>query len=418
MPIQYRCRCGQEVVLRTRESVYLIAGAAVLFTLINTVLLVVVWHRLGEIDSSSAVSPRELANLEQPEATEPSAPEAAGSQPTPVSDDSTGDGASTDPAREIVNQPSGAPTAESFVKEPIWVVPVTGHSPGGDAAESDSAAATAPIHPTDEADPSTRSPDIGRTVDDGTEVPTVGRTNPAKVRLDRPDDVDGLMLWLALEALPADPVERSAVLVAGVAWGTGFIRELAERRLAEESGRLGPALREWWAARTSYSAQGGERSEKPRPGFVELSGDLASELAEPWQNLGERLADRGLSGDRTWAAKVRVAHREPADRVLLIDLSESMEAEVAVFAEQLRTMLPLLDRPGGGQWGWIGFRDEVVDACELTGDVDQFLATLSQWRCEGGGDVPEGVDRAVFEALKFGRFEWSPHLDRRLLLFG
>ncbi|MFQ5655423.1 MAG: hypothetical protein ACE5GW_11930, partial [Planctomycetota bacterium] len=108
-----------------------------------------------------------------------------------------------------------------------------------------------------------------------------------------------------------------------------------------------------------------------------------------------------------------------AAKSAVVRLTESMAAETEASAAALRRLLPLtLGAEGERRWGWVGFRDEVVDRFALTADGDAFLATLQRWRCERGGDVPEGVDEALFEALRFDSFEWNPKARHIFLVIG
>ena len=60
--------------------------------------------------------------------------------------------------------------------------------------------------------------------------------------------------------------------------------------------------------------------------------------------------------------------------------------------------------------GLVGYRDRgddyVTKRTELTEDIDAVYAELMQFRAQGGGDTPESVNQALFEAVE--RFDWSP----------
>jgi hypothetical protein len=114
-----------------------------------------------------------------------------------------------------------------------------------------------------------------------------------------------------------------------------------------------------------------------------------------------------------------VGEDSAVDLVLRIDLTESMAAEVDAARGALREMLPeLLSARPGWRCGWIGYRDEVVDRCPLTDEAPLLLASFDRWRCEAGGDVPEGLDEALFEAFRVGALPWRAGAQHRFIVLG
>ena len=55
MTIQYRCRCGQEVILRPRESTYLVVAAILALCLVNAVFTGLLWWKLGGLQAETDV---------------------------------------------------------------------------------------------------------------------------------------------------------------------------------------------------------------------------------------------------------------------------------------------------------------------------------------------------------------------------
>ncbi|MGE3966071.1 MAG: hypothetical protein AB7I09_18385, partial [Planctomycetota bacterium] len=218
-----------------------------------------------------------------------------------------------------------------------------------------------------------------------------------------PPSLTGPQMWAFLEAPPADPLDRAAGWLAVLRNGPEVFRVRARDRLAAD-----PATGEF-------------QHLGPRPGSAPADAHPGARIAGRWQQWhrdgGPRAAWSADVG--AWVASAEVSAQQSRATVFLVDLSESMSAEVRETVTVLESVVPLLSGPGSHRtWGWIGFRDEVVDRQSLTPDPDAFLASLSRWRCEEGGDVPEGVDRALFEAFRFGSFEWGSGVERVLVVFG
>jgi len=152
-----------------------------------------------------------------------------------------------------------------------------------------------------------------------------------------------------------------------------------------------------------------------------VAGSELTAIEAVWEARWSQLLDAVL-GDpaTTWRRAVAEARSPgPVDLVLLVDLSESMSEEIpALRASLARVVPPLLRARLDLRMGWIGYRDEVVDREDLGALSGALLPSFERWRCEGGGDVPEGVDEALFEALRVGGFEWRTGAEHRLLVLG
>ncbi len=400
MPIQYRCRCGQEVVLRPREGTYIFVGVILVFTLLNTVLTASLWltrDSAGSLPPAQRVAER--TTIDGPVDRDASAVDshAATSRSTIATSADGGDrvSASVTPPLDIgdTSSASSNPTTRSSVPIPIE------SNPDGVADGSAVHRGTGD---------STSQPSSGVDADEGD---AAQREAPAVAAFARPASVDGFSLWMRVQHLPTATVDRAAILLAAVTWGDGFVRARAEEIVASEAGELGAWLRTWVQLPRSSEEAVIVSSDAPT--------GLADDLRGRWDGVWAEYPDRCSAADRRWVERARGALAEKVDYVVLIDLSESMTTETAASIRALKTIAPLIESPvGARRWAWIGFRDEVVERFELTADVDRFLESFHVWKCEGGGDVPEGVDRAIFEALKFDSFQWRTGAERRLLLIG
>lgn len=380
MPIQYRCRCGQEVVLRPHEGIYLAIGLVVAFTILNSILLLFLWYRMP---TELTAVPRPPANPEAP--TDPD----AGKLPSP---DTTPDDSSLvegDPvgSSDESNEPAVAEGAQA---------PVT--SSAGEGVPSGGSEAGELVRPGE-----------GEITDIRSLGPKV-KPLPLPWPPTLPEGLDALTLSAWVDAPPTDERRRAMVLLAAERWGSGWVRGRAVEQLRAEGGPFGPSLRalvEW-----------GDETRLPEALEQNLGvRDFLEAWSENWSGL-VRL-DGASPVRSSWVESTRDDLSEPEDCVLLVDLSQSMSEEIPVLAKMLRRVVPtMIGAQSGRRWGWIGYRDEVVEKFELTDDGDAFLASLDRWTCSGGGDVPEGVDRALFEALRFESFSWRPKVPRKLLLIG
>ncbi|MFN0058438.1 MAG: vWA domain-containing protein [Planctomycetota bacterium] len=256
-------------------------------------------------------------------------------------------------------------------------------------------------------------------------------------RFERPPALDGLAFGLLLEKPPVTDEARALLCLAARAWGVGTQRERALELVSATAGE------EWDLVRADFSAiaSGGfaestaSADSATAPSHSHLVIDRARWLLkaadfeaarEKWLSHWKSTlaAAESSTAVAAWLAAARAEFATERDVVLLIDLSESMAAEVELLAAALRRFLPLTAgaRAAGEhsrwRWGWIGYRDEVVDSFTLGEDLDAFVDSLSRWRAEGGGDVPEGLDRALFEALRFGGCPWRPGVIHDLIAIG
>ncbi|MEM7164871.1 MAG: hypothetical protein AAF581_05365 [Planctomycetota bacterium] len=388
MSIQYRCRCGQEVTLRSREPVYLVVGLVLGLTVLNSILLVMLWTRTGsdtepplETAAQSPVTPRGAPASGRPAATTLDPTDGAGTPtPPPIAEPTA--------TTADVDAPVAAPIEAEVNAEAVPTdAVVTGTNGGAARIEANNRGATA------------LPPAVGTTpVDDS--------ARPVAISLPLPTNLDAVLLWACVQSPATDDIDRLAGYLAAAAWGSGFLREAAVARLvsSDDYAWLTAAVQQPIGTELSILAPAAR-------------GPIVENLQARWSELWPRAQERLPASVATWRSAIHPAR--PRDLLLLVDLSESMAGELATLQQALAAQLPLLADPAAGRrWGWIGYRDEVVDSFALTADVDAFLASTTSWRAEGGGDVPEGVDRAIFEALRFQSFSWQPDSEHALVVIG
>ncbi len=351
MPIHYRCRCGNEVVLRPREGVYLLVGVLVGLTLLNTALLLFVW---GKIETPPKMS--QLAA--EPAASDPGASHAEDPSISPV---------------EIAPQPVADPN-------PDVIEPAPNPKPKSQAV-------------------------------DRLEPPPPALPHVAGIRLPPPPELDAALLRLLLDETEIGTLDRTLVLLAACRWGEEVAPRAADLLRVEAPGlfeAVTPGEPDDPDLILRRSAHGGDR------------GELAA-LEQVWGNRWREVIRRAGSDPRLgWATALASAGGGgPVDLVLLVDLSESMGAEVDAARVALQEMLPVILR-ARPSWrcGWIGYRDEVVDRTPLTADLRVLLESLDRWRCEAGADVPEALDEGLFEAFRVGGFPWRPGARHRFVVLG
>jgi Mg-chelatase subunit ChlD len=94
------------------------------------------------------------------------------------------------------------------------------------------------------------------------------------------------------------------------------------------------------------------------------------------------------------------------DLLFLLDTTGSMDDELARIQETIDSIAARIDaftpRPDI-RYGLVAYRDEgdeyVTRSAPFTGDVAAFRTELARLRAYGGGDTPEAVDAALYEAV-------------------
>lgn len=108
------------------------------------------------------------------------------------------------------------------------------------------------------------------------------------------------------------------------------------------------------------------------------------------------------------------------DLVLVVDTTGSMGDEMAYLKAELDSIVTRLKRETGNlslRIGLIVYRDEGDDYVErtfpLTDNIGALRTTLADQQADGGGDMPEAVDRAMLAAE---RMQWRPDAAKAVLL--
>lgn len=132
---------------------------------------------------------------------------------------------------------------------------------------------------------------------------------------------------------------------------------------------------------------------------------------EPWRAAGE-------PGESHVAAD-----RHAIDLVFAVDTTSSMTglldgARRTVWS--IATHIHELDPEANLRVGLVAYRDlgdaYVTKDLALTRDLDAVYAELASYRAEGGGDLPEDVDAALYDAVH--RMQWRPGAKKMIFLVG
>lgn len=111
------------------------------------------------------------------------------------------------------------------------------------------------------------------------------------------------------------------------------------------------------------------------------------------------------------------------DIVFAVDTTGSMgglldgaKRTVWSIANQVRD----LDKNADLHVGLVAYRDlgddYVTKDFALTNDLDAMYANLTSFQADGGGDVPENVDAALYDAVH--KMQWRPHAKKMIFLVG
>jgi hypothetical protein len=139
---------------------------------------------------------------------------------------------------------------------------------------------------------------------------------------------------------------------------------------------------------------------------------------------GEAVRPLDLAGDGSRYVAVTLPGVAPAvtalDLALVIDTTGSMGDEMAYLQAEIDSIVARLKREAGQldlRIGVVVYRDDgdeyVVRSTPLTADIGSVRATLERQEADGGGDMPEAVDRALAEAE---RLAWRPGVAKAMLL--
>ncbi len=117
MPRQIRCRCGQNIQIRKSEWVYVVAGIGIVGLLLNAVVIIYLYSRLGEVESHLALSTRPQPPRIPAAGENPAAPFVPGLAKTPAvvqkEENSTSRQANPGPTKNNVVPPTRKETVET-----------------------------------------------------------------------------------------------------------------------------------------------------------------------------------------------------------------------------------------------------------------------------------------------------------------
>ncbi len=404
LTVHYRCRCGQEVVLRPREHVYTAFFVLAGLIVVNLVITAFLWWQLSHLPRLHPAEPPIPTHSNPAQLSDPEAPDPGTVQPPadPIELSSSDSKASLVDSRESPSPLSSDDRASD--NQGLEVGP-----------SSDSASRrelTSPAIGAAELASGTSSTDSGAaqassSEDQASANPAV-RPVPQSFSLERPAQLHGLWLGILEEReLEKEPEEWVAKLGIG-RWGRPSSRAQA-RAWLEESERESWAL-DWIDSKEAAGFEPAPDAVTPR----------LTAISDSWEMVWGDLLDPGrvTAAQRVWVEEVAHLNENPTDWVFLVDVSLSMEKELGELIRCVGAFACATEQSTRVRWGWIAYRDESVGAQPLTSDLENFLNSLNRLEASAGGDVTEGVDRALFAALRVGGFDWRPQALHRFVLLG
>lgn len=123
-------------------------------------------------------------------------------------------------------------------------------------------------------------------------------------------------------------------------------------------------------------------------------------------------------------AEPSVAVPPPTDVVFVLDTTSSMSSLIEGAKQKIWSIASSLSAQEAGSQlrvGLVGFRDihdaYVTKVIPLTSDMDALYQELAKFNAQGGGDGPEHVNKALFDALH--SMQWRDgNVDRHIFLVG
>jgi hypothetical protein len=463
MPIRVRCSCGRELIVRHGEWLHAVLGLTILLTLVNGVALVFVTRDLRELDRRlETIAAR--ASSETPEGSETkSVPSrTAGSPPArnarSVLSDSRSP-ASNGSGTEAVDSPKGRESPEGRETPENGATPddsgaARDHGrPPEDAKErlDDGSSTIAPNLEPLESGPMRGSPSSGEDNDAEVAVERLLSELELIASNDRAEDpaksssASSARSWLELPRVARlllltrardDPVVVAGFLIdpdprlrefaaawleRGVPLGNdGEIERREEDERAESSANTRASVAVFLtAAREFHSSSRIDTIERALAGKQD---DARVEFATAWSQGEKSAQELARRAPDLWAHRSTLEKLESGivDVALLIDSTESMDAVLPDVQSTLAWMLPALAWVGPQlRFGLVSYKDDVEEVVSLSPAPDRdIVPRILAIRASGGGDVPEGVHRAVSRGLLLGEFPWRDDADRHLVIIG
>ncbi|MBL4590569.1 MAG: VWA domain-containing protein [Phycisphaerales bacterium] len=152
--------------------------------------------------------------------------------------------------------------------------------------------------------------------------------------------------------------------------------------------------------------------------FAVLAGTTLGALAcPPAQIAHEIIPDGEFCG-----TVMTVEQQSSIDVVFVLDTTGSMGGLIDGAKEKIwaiANQIAMADPSPKVRMGLVGYRDRgdkyVTTITQLTDDIDTVYADLMAYQAQGGGDTPESVNEALFQAVE--RFEWTTEENALKLIY-
>ncbi len=453
MPLRVKCRCGQELVVRYSEWVYVFLGIALLSLLLNTVVLVLLYFRLESVSGvggQRGTAPRAspvVSRVNDPLDAKPVGPvqtvgpagPAGTAQPAgpaetvgPASLTSTASAPGSSLRGEGSEPTSGRPSPERALPRPDSAA---AGDTGATSAATSSGATDSPEPLWAILNPSRNSLElfpppweVGRrppVAGSGPDEATASQLSALEPLVDAPGIVrlclleregDDLLFGCASLLDPDSPVRRRA------------LERLTLASSKRDAPAWGPEARALLARASRRMSSGGAEGNLLRAAGIGLDGELeaaddpriavvASSLEALRVKAASALERPTLSALRRHVGR---ASASGVDVALLVDVSQSMEGALEDLQREALWLFPALSWALPGlRMGLVLYRDGVETALDFSlvpsGDI---LRLIRESKAEGGGDVPEGVHEAVKAALSLGRLRWREPAEKHIVILG
>jgi Mg-chelatase subunit ChlD len=116
------------------------------------------------------------------------------------------------------------------------------------------------------------------------------------------------------------------------------------------------------------------------------------------------------------------SERPKIDVVFVLDTTGSMSGLIGAAKEKIWSIASSMASAQPApiiRMGLVGYRDRgdeyVTRVVDLSGDIDTMYATLMQFTANGGGDAPESVNQALYEAVN--SMSWSQDANAYKVIF-
>lgn len=433
MPRQIRCRCGQQIQVRKSEWIYIVAGLGIVALLVNIMVIIYLYTRLGEVESRMALS---AVKQQAPVTAIPGDSSTTRIKANPVAETET---ARLDPvAKKAATTDSNIPGETTGAPENKNDTPPVKTDPlATTPEETNIASALSTGRPAEK--PLGRSSEEAelwkeffRAIEDRFKAPSSDAKAVASDKK-KPGDVaprpvieaPALARLLFLSRGSALPVLTAGHLLDP----DPRIHNRAIQLLLEQQP---PGITKSNTIRTLLCA-----SVK-----TVLKNDRGEELLKRFQ-LDEKAAllpETKTAFDESWSEVITLAEgarpgwpeldtieellgsleRGGLDLVLAVDTTRSMESGLADLKKACSWLLPSLQWGAKGvRVGLLSYKDKVIETHDLSETpAEDLLPPILELKAVGGGDVPEGIDSALRAALELGRFAWRPSAAKRIVVIG